>query len=181
MLSDISDFLLRTLTGLILAVIMLRFLLQMVRANFRNPIAQAIVQLTSPLVVPVRRIIPSIGTIDAATLLVAYGVQVLLLAALMLLRGYGISGQLLIDAVFALANLTLTIFMVALLIGVVLSWVAQGSYNPAGALADELTRPVLTPIRRIIPPIAGFDLSPLFALMLIQICRIVLTHLYKAV
>ncbi|MEL7023875.1 MAG: YggT family protein [Pseudomonadota bacterium] len=181
MLGDISVFLLQALSSLILIVIMLRFLLQAVRANFRNPLAQAIVQLTSPLVVPVRRIVPAIGNIDTATLVVAYAAQVVLLAALMLLIGAGISSQILIDAVFALANLTINIFFFAIIIGVVLSWVAPGSYNPAGALADELARPLLTPIRRVIPPFSGFDLSPLFAMLLIGVIRIVVNHLHLMV
>ena len=82
MLADFSEFLLRSLKHLIIIVVLLRLYLQLVRANFRNPLAQAIVQLTSPLVVPVRRFVPPIGQIDTATLLEAYAIKVVLLAAL---------------------------------------------------------------------------------------------------
>ena len=179
MLQDISIFLLDVLTGLILVVILLRFFLQLARANFRNPLAQAIVQLTSPLIVPVRRVVPPLGTLDTATLLVAYAAQVALLAVMQLLLGIGLPANILVLAVFELARLSLNIFFFAILIGVVLSWVAPGTYNPAAALIDDLTRPILRPVRRWVPPIAGLDLSPLAATLLIGIASIVLTHLQR--
>lgn len=177
MLTQISQLLLNTVAGLIVVVIMLRFLLQLVRANFRNPLAQAIVQLTSPLIVPVRRVVPAIGNLDTATLLVAYAAQVLFFIAAALLLGGGLSAGIFIGAAFALLRLSLWIFLIAIFIGVVLSWISPGNYNPAGALADDLTRPLLRPIRRVMPPIAGLDLSPLAAILLIQIGLIVVNNL----
>ncbi|MEL6301273.1 MAG: YggT family protein [Pseudomonadota bacterium] len=182
MLTQISQLLLQTVTSLILIVIMLRFWLQVVRANFRNPLAQAIVKLTSPLIVPVRRIVPAIGTLDTATLLVAYAAQVLAIAAMYLLQGVMLPlATLLIFAVFELARLSIYMFLFAIIIGVVLSWIAPGNYNPAGALADELARPIMTPIRQVIPPIAGLDLSPLGAILVLQIGLIVLNNLQAGV
>lgn len=177
MLTQISQLLLNTVAGLIVVVIMLRFLLQLVRANFRNPLAQAIVQLTSPLIVPVRRVVPAIGNLDTATLLVAYAAQVLFFVATALLLGGGLSAGIFVGAAFALLRLSLWVFLIAIFIGVVLSWISPGNYNPAGALADDLTRPLLRPIRRVMPPIAGLDLSPLAAILLIQIGLIVVNNL----
>lgn len=177
MLADISEFLLSALTHLILFVILLRLYLQLARANFRNPLAQAVMQLTSPLIVPVRRIVPPIGQIDTATLLVAYCVQLILLLALMLLRGLPPSGLIFGLALFELAMMSLRLFMFAIIIQVILSWVAPGTYNPAAALIDELTRPLLAPFRRWIRPFGGFDLSPLVALLALNVAMIVVQHL----
>ncbi|MEM7611796.1 MAG: YggT family protein [Pseudomonadota bacterium] len=177
MLADISEFLLRSLTHLIIIVVLLRLYLQLVRANFRNPLAQAIVQLTSPLVVPVRRFVPPIGQIDTATLLVAYAIQVVLLAALFLLRGIDVSGAIFGLAVFELARLSLQLFIFAIIINIVLSWVAPGTYNPASQLIDELVRPILTPFRRWIPPVSGFDFSPIGALLALGVGTIIVDNL----
>lgn len=177
MIADISEFLLEALTHLILFVILLRLYLQLVRANFRNPLAQAVVQLTSPLVVPVRRFVPPIGQVDTATVLVAYVLQVLLMAALVLLKGLQPSAMIFGLAVFELANMTIRLFLFAIIIQVVLSWVAPGNYSPVSALIDELTRPVLAPFKRWIPPVGGFDLSPLAAILALNVGLIIVRHL----
>ena len=177
MLSQISEFLLRTLTHLILFVILLRLFMQIARVNFRNPLAQAIVRLTSPLVVPVRRIVPPIGKIDTATIVVAYAVQLVLLAALFLLRGLPLAPILFADAAVELIRLSLLLYTYALIVWVILSWIAPGSYNPVGALIDELLRPFMAPFRRVIPPIAGLDLSPLGALLALGVALIVVRNI----
>lgn len=177
MLQEISEFLLRTLTLLILFVILLRLFMQMARVNFRNPLAQAIVRLTSPLIVPVRRIVPPIGKIDTATVLVAYAVQVALLAALVLLRGQSLSSSLFIIAAIELLRMSLMLYTYAIIVWVVLSWVSPGTYNPVAALIDELLRPFMAPFRRVIPPIAGLDLSPLFAMITLGVALIVVDNL----
>ena len=107
MLQEISEFLLRTLSHLIIFVILLRLFMQIARVNFRNPVAQAIVKLTSPIIVPVRRVIPPIGKIDTATVLVAYAVQLALLAALWLLIGLPLVPLLFADAAVELVRLSL--------------------------------------------------------------------------
>lgn len=177
MLADISEFLLQTLTHLIIIVILLRLFLQLARANFRNPLAQAIVQLTSPLVVPVRRFVPPLGRVDTATLIVAYAVQVVLLAVLMLLRGVPVSGLVFGLAIFELLRLSLQLYLFAIIISVVLSWIAPGTYNPAGALIDELTRPVISPFRRWLPPVAGIDFSPIGAMIALSVGMIIVENL----
>ncbi|MEN7343863.1 MAG: YggT family protein [Pseudomonadota bacterium] len=177
MIADISEFLLTALSHLILFVILLRLYLQLVRANFRNPLAQSIVQLTSPLVVPVRRFVPPIGQVDTATLLVAYIVQVLLLGALTLLKGFSPSPIIFGLAVFELAEMSIKLFLYAIVIQVVISWVAPGNYSPASALIEELTRPVMRPFQRLIPPMGGLDLSPMIAILALSVGLIIVDHL----
>ncbi len=181
MLADISEFLLQTLTHLIIIVILLRLFLQLARANFRNPLAQAIVQLTSPLVVPVRRFVPPIGRIDTATIMVAYVVQVILLSALFLLRGIPITPLVFGLAIFDLLRLSLQLYWFAIIISVVLSWVSPGNYNPAGALVGELIKPVIAPFRRVIPPVAGMDFSPIAAMITISVCIIIVDGLRESI
>ncbi|MEM7764816.1 MAG: YggT family protein [Pseudomonadota bacterium] len=180
MMTEISEFLLVALSHLILFVILLRLYLQLVRANFRNPLAQAIVQLTSPIVVPVRRIIPPIGQVDTATLIVAYAIQVLLIACLWLLYGIQPNASIFGIAVFELAAMSIKLFLWSIVIMVVLSWVAPGNYSPANALIDELTRPVLQPFRRWIKPVGGFDLSPLAAILALNVGLIIVNNLKRS-
>lgn len=177
MLQQISYFLLSTISDLIIIVVLLRLFLQLARANFRNPLAQAIVQLTSPLVVPVRRFIPAIGRIDTATLLVAYVLKVVFIAAILLVMGGTLSSNIFVAAIIALILLSLRLFFFAILIQIVLSWIAPGTYNPATSLVDELVQPVLAPFRRIIPPIAGLDLSPLAAIIALQVGMIIVANI----
>ena len=177
MLQQISEFLLRTLTHLILFVILLRLFMQVARVNFRNPLAQAIVRLTSPIIVPVRRVIPPFGKIDTATVIVAYAVQLVLLAALFLLRGIPLVPLLFADAAVELLRLSLLLYTYAIIVWVVLSWIAPNTYNPVGALVDELLRPFMAPFRRVIPPIAGLDLSPLGAMIALGVGLIVVRNI----
>lgn len=177
MLTDISVFLLRTLTHLILLVVLLRLFLQLARANFRNPLAQAIMQLTSPLVVPVRRIVPPIGKIDTATVIVAYAVQLLLLVALFLLVRTPLGAVVFVDAAIGVLRLSVQLYFYAIIGWVILSWISPGSYNPVSALLDDLLRPFLAPFRRILPPLSGLDLSPLAAGISLGVAMIVINNL----
>ena len=177
MFGDISEFLLRTLAQIIVFVILLRFFLQLVRANFRNPLAQSIVQLTSPVIVPVRRLVPPVGKIDTASLLVAYVVQVIMILLLTLLQGSSVAPMILWIALFLLIETSIQLFLYAIVIGVVLSWVAPGSYHPVAQLIDDLTRPVLAPFRQLGGSFGGLDLSPLFAILALGVLRIVVEHM----
>ncbi len=160
---------------LYILVLLLRLILPWVRADFRNPLAQAILRLTSPLVVPVRRVVPPVGRIDTATVLVAYVIQYLTIVVIVLINGGTPQfAPVAITAVVELVILTLNLFAFAILIRVILSWIAPGTYNPATAMITTLTEPVLRPFRRIIPPIAGLDLSPLFAMIILVALTILL-------
>jgi YggT family protein len=157
-----------TIASLITLILLLRFWLPWLRADFRNPMAQGILQATSPLINPLRRIIPSIGRIDTATVLVAFAVQALAISAVLLLAGVPITARfVIVGAIFELVTLSLMMFMFAIIIRIVLSWIAPGTYNPATALLASITDPILRPFRRFVPPIAGFDVSPIFAIILL--------------
>lgn len=176
MLQEISIFLLRTFANLFVIVLLLRLFMQFFRANFRNPLAQAIVQLTSPLIVPVRRIVPAIGKIDTATVLVAYVFEVIFLAALLLLIGLSPDASLLFYGAVRLVLLSIQLYTFAIIISVILSWIAAGGHNPAAALLHDLVDPVLKPFRRVVPLIGGLDLSPLLALIVLQIANIIVSN-----
>lgn len=169
-------FLIQTLFGLYIAVVAIRFLLQWVRADFYNPLSQFIVRITSPVLRPLRKIVPGYGGLDTASLVLAWLLQSAELALLALLLGFSVFpiGALL-WSVPALAELFIDIFLFAILIRVVLSWVNPDPYHPAFALLDRLTDPILRPARRLIQPIGGVDLSPMaamIALILIQMIAI---------
>jgi len=163
---DAVVFIIDALARLYLLVLLLRLFLPLVRADFHNTFAQAILKLTSPLVVPVRRILPPIGRIDTATVVVAFGVQYLAVFIIALLQGIRPTiVSLLLSSAVSLVLLIFNLFFWLIIIRIVISWVSSGGYNPAVAMVYSLTEPLLRPFRRIIPPIGGFDLSPIFALI----------------
>ena len=156
------------IAGLITLVLLLRFWLPWVGADFRNPFAQGILQATSPLINPLRRIVPAIGRIDTATVLVALIVQAIAVTVVLLLLGAPLSVRfILVSAVFELVILSLQMFIFAIIIRIVLSWVAPGNYSPVSALLNDLTDPILRPFRRFVPTFGGFDISPIFAIILL--------------
>jgi len=169
-MQDALIFIFRSLLDLYIICFVLRLLLQWARADFRNPLSQFILRVTNPLVIPLRRIVPALGTLDTATLLAALALQVVATAVLVNVAcvGDGDVFQLFGIAITRLLQLTLRIYLFVILIYVILSWVSPGGYNPAANLLSALAEPVLAPVRRIIPAIGGLDLSPLLVLIGIQ-------------
>jgi YggT family protein len=163
-------FVINTLAQLYLFVLLLRLWLPWLGADFRNPIAQAILKLTSPVVIPLRRIVPPIGRLDTATLLVAFIIQYLTIVVLLMIMGQSAGiAAIAITSVVNLVLLSLRLFVFAIIVRVILSWIApSGGYNPALAIIHTLTDRILRPFRRIIPPMGGLDLSPLFAIILLM-------------
>ena len=172
------EFLISTLFGLYILAVMLRFLLGVVRADFYNPASQFLVRITNPLLVPLRKVIPSIGKFDSSALVLLLVLQLVSLTIILLLRGAGIPlVPLLGAAVGELVMLAINIFFFSIIIQVILSWVSPGTYNPVSALLNSLTSPVLRPIQRLLPPISGIDLSPLLALIGLQVIRMLVMPL----
>jgi len=166
-------FIVKTLVQLYLLLLLLRFWLPVLRADFRNPIAQGILRITSPLVIPVRRFISPIGRLDTSTILVAFVLEFLLV--LLALRGLNVGTlPMAITAILELAIQSLNLFFFVILIKVVLSWVAPQNYNPIIELLNTMAEPVLSPFRRIVPVIGGFDISPIIAIVLLKAAEIVL-------
>ena len=172
-LSQALILVIQTLGSLYLLIVLLRFILQLVRADFYNPLSQFIVKATHPLLRPMRRVIPSMGSLDLSSLVLAIIVQMVLMA-LILLIAYGTTGNPLLLLVWALVGITglfLNIFFWALIISVILSWVAPGSRSPGAELVAQITEPVLAPFRRLIPNLGGLDISPIFAFIVIQLLQ----------
>jgi len=158
-----------TLLSLLLLAFMLRLLFQLVRADFRDPLADAIVRVTNWLILPLRRVLPPIGKIDTATVVAVLLIAIGQTAILLLLSGYGLFNwvyALRMTAV-ALVVLVLRIYLFALLVYWLITFVAPGGYSPGTRLLSQLCEPVLKPVRRIIPPIGQIDFSVLWVSIII--------------
>jgi YggT family protein len=172
-----SVFLIQTVFGLYILAVMLRLMLQWARADFYNPISQFIVKITNPPLKPLRRVVPGWGGIDLASVLLLIVLEMLelFLVNLAVGRAYGMSG-LFVQSLAELLALVINVFIGAILIQVVLSWVAPSSYNPITGLVHSIAEPLLTPARRILPPMAGIDFSPLVVLIVLQLLKILIVH-----
>jgi YggT family protein len=171
-LNTAAIYVIQTLGSLYLLIVLLRFILQMVRADFYNPMSQFIVRATQPLLRPLRKVIPGFGGVDLASLVLAILVQMLLMVITLILMGYGVGGfvlQVLIWAIIGVTSLFMKVFFFALIISVILSWVAPGTHNPAAELVNQICEPLLAPIRRILPNLGGLDLSPIFAFIALNL------------
>lgn len=172
------EFIISTLFSLYILAVLLRFLLGVVRADFYNPISQFLVRITNPLLIPLRKVIPGFGKVDVAAIVLMLVLQVIMLLIIVALRGSGVAVlPLLAHAAGGLIMLTINIFLVAIIVQVIISWINPGSYNPVNALLDSLTAPVLRPVQRIMPPLSGIDLSPLFALIVLQVLKMLIQPL----
>jgi YggT family protein len=177
-LTNPLEFLITTLFSLYILAVMLRFILGAVRADFYNPVSQFLVRITNPLLVPMRRVIPSIRQYDTSALLLMLVLQLISLVIVILLRGASVSFlALLLAAIGELVVLAFNVFIFAIVIQVVLSWINPGSYTPVNALLYSITGPVLGPIQRLIPPVSGIDLSPLVALIGLQVLKMLVVPL----
>ena len=163
-------FIVDTLLSLALFVVLARLLLQWVRADFRNPIAQAIVRLTNPLILPLRRVLPPIYKVDTASVVAVILVAIIKRGILFALTGYGTPGlEVWLQAIAVeLVQALLRTYFYAILLYALLSLVAPAGYSPLQSVLASICEPILRPFRRLIPPIAGIDLSPLWAVIAIQ-------------
>lgn len=171
-LNTAAVYVLQTLGSLYLLIVLLRFILQLVRADFYNPLSQFAVKATKPLLNPLRKVIPGFGGLDLASLMLALLVQLLLMALTLLLLGafdVALLPQLLVWSVIGVSALFVKIFFFALIASVILSWVAPHSHNPGAQLVNQLCEPLLMPIRRILPSLGGLDISPIFAFIALNL------------
>ena len=169
-------FIVDTLVGLALYAVLLRLLMQWSRADFRNPISQAVVRLTNPLVMPLRRVLPPVGKVDTASVIAVLIVAFADVAIVFAVRGYELPTPLIWarEAAVEIVRTALWIYFYAILLYAVLSLIAPGGYSPVQSLLVSLCEPVLRPIRRVFKPIGGLDLSPLWAGIAIQALLILL-------
>jgi YggT family protein len=176
-----------TLFDLYILLVLLRFLLQMLRADFYNPVSQFITKLTTPPLRLLRRFIPSIGGQDSASIVLCL---LLIYLKFLLMRELSIPAAhiggvmapigsvsyagLFVLSIADLVALVLTVFLGAIIIKVIISWVSPGNYNPVIGLVNRLADPILKPIRKFIPPLGGIDLTPLFASLLLLIAKMLI-------
>lgn len=175
-LTQIAHLLVEFASYFYILIMMLRFLLQLVRADFYNPLSQFIAKATNPILLPMRKIIPGVFGVDIACIVLALALQMLALQALTWILGGGLIPilTLLIYAVLKLIVLVLNIYFFSFIIMVVLSWVAPQTHNPVTSIISSLTEPVLRPLRRVIPPMGGLDFSIMIAMLGIVIIKILL-------
>lgn len=175
-ISEIGTLLIHTLGSLYLLAVLLRFLLQLARADFYNPITQVIIQITEPGVRVFRRFIPGIRGVDLSSLVFALLIQMAAMMALVFLNGIALPpiGLILTWSVLGLLSFILNIYFWSILISIVASFLAPFSTHPALVLVRQITEPVMAPFRRLLPPMGGLDLSPIFVFLAIQIIRVIL-------
>lgn len=169
-------YLLQIFVELLAFAFVLRFLLQLTQTNFYNPISQAIVKITNPFLKPLRNFLPSSKRIDSAAIIAAialktlWGVTIFLLISAAMPPFY----LLIVWAMISIVKSILNIFLVALLIVIVTSWLAPHSHHPGIILVRELCYPLMHHAQRLIPPISGIDLSPILIFFAIQLCEILI-------
>lgn len=177
---DALYFLLEIVFDLFLIVVLLRIWLQAARADFYNPMSQFVVKVTNPLVLPLRRVLPTVGHWDLASVVLAYVVGVTKIGVLSSLKlgMVPMLSNLVIGGLAVVIFQFLSLLFWITIIRAIMSWFNTG-YHPMTAMLGQLTEPFLAPIRRIIPPIGGLDLSVLVLIVAIQFARILLNNLFS--
>jgi YggT family protein len=166
--------------GLYILAVLLRFLFQIARADFYNPISQFLVALTNPLLKPLRRVIPGLFGVDIASLILLLALQILEFQVLSWISELTTGLMpLLLATVLSLVRLTINVYFFAVLLRVILSWFMPYGMrqNPAGDLLVSLTEPLMRPARRLIPAVGGLDLSPIVVIVGLQLMLLALNHL----
>jgi YggT family protein len=162
-------FIVETLLSIALFVVLARLLLQWTRADFRNPLCQAVVRLTNPLILPLRRVLPPIGKLDTASVVAVVLVAIVDVGVIFALHGIPWPPPLLWirPVVTEIVRTLLWTYLYAIFLYALLSLIAPGGYSPLQSVLTSLCEPALRPIRRVIPAVAGLDLSPLWATLII--------------
>jgi len=174
-MTDPAIFIIDSVFSLYILAVMLRFLLQWSRAEFYNPISQFLVKITHPVLKILRRYIPPVGKIDTSSIVLALGLQMLADFSILMLKGFSIGiGALALLSLGNLISLLINVFIYAVIASAVLSWVNPGSFGSASSVLHSLTAPLLDTCRKFIPDLGGIDLSPLVALMVLQLAKMVI-------
>ena len=177
-LQQIGAFLIETLFSLYIGAVVLRMLLGYAGANFYNPLSQFLVKITNPVLVPLRRFIPSIGKIDTSAIVLALGLTVVKIVLLSLVVTGNINIiSIILASVIDLIKVVIWVYIISLLIQAVMSWVGSAHGNYVAPLILSLTTPLLRPIRNVIPNIGALDLSPLVAILILNILLIIVDSL----
>lgn len=182
-LIQIANLLIQTLFTLYIIAVLLRFILQLSKADFYNPISQFLVKATAPVLQPLRRMIPGVMGLDVAALILAVALHMIATVSLLLVNDLSMSTYVVLPlwAVLGCLNLMVKIYFAAIIASIVLSWVAPGSYNPGILLLHQITEPVMAPFRKLLPSMGGLDLSPIFVFIAINIVQIIITTMAASV
>jgi YggT family protein len=177
-ISNAGSFLIETLFGILILILMLRFILQLVRADFYNPLSQFVIKATQPVLAPLRRLIPGLGGIDMATVVLMLALQWLELVLTQVVIG-GLPGaiafaNLPIFAIAELLELAIFVFLISLLVQVVMSWINPGAFGSGVSLLYSINEPLLRPARRVLPPFSGIDFSPLGVFVILNLARMLI-------
>lgn len=178
MLSAAGLFLIQTLFDLFIYVLILRFLLEMIHADYYNPLSQFSLKLTQWMVQPIRRIVPRSRHVDYATLILLFALEIIKLYLVLSLK-FGALPNFIGIFIMTIAELLekfITFYFYAIIMRVILSWITPAHHNPIFFIITQLTEPLLLPCRRLIPLIGGFDLSPLFALIILQLVNMIVVN-----
>ena len=163
-------FLIQTFFGIYFILIMVRFLMQVSRVDFYNPLCQGIIKITDPAIKPLRKLIPTVKGVDFATLTVGFSVQLIAIMLIMLiLGGYPFMPIYLAWVMLGMFSIIFDIYFFALLIMVISSWIAPHSNHPALTLVIQLTEPLCAPARKLLPPMGGIDFSIILVFVFISI------------
>ncbi|HSX20654.1 MAG TPA: YggT family protein [Gammaproteobacteria bacterium] len=175
-------FTIHTIFSTYIIIVLFRFMLQLVRADFYNPLAQVAIRITNPLLVPLRRIIPGYAKIDVASLVLALLLQGVELYAILITKGFSVAPSttsilgLFIWSSGELLDLFLVFLFFATLIQAIASWVQPGQYNPGVALFSRITDPFFNPIRRVLPDFGMLDFAPLVGIFVIYLTRMIIAN-----
>jgi YggT family protein len=182
-IADSFTLLINIFFNLLLLLVLLRFLLQLVRADFYNPISQSVARLTNPLLLPLRKIIPGFGGFDVASLVLLLLMEMLATIALGLVHGVGMVPiiYVVLWAPLGIVSMFLKFYFFAILGMIILSWIAPGNQSPVIYLLHQLTEPVMAPFRRLLPALGGLDLSPILVFIAIQIAQIFVNYAARGV
>ncbi len=180
--AQVGLLLVNAVAGFFLFIIVLRFLLQAVKADFYNPISQFILKATNPLLIPVRKIIPGFGGFDIAALVVLVGVELVAIILSLIMTGYSPLPvpNIAIWAILGSVGLFLKLYFWGILIMIVSSWLAPQSQNPALVLIRQIVDPVMKPIRNMLPDMGGIDLSPIVVFLAIQVLEVILIGMARS-
>jgi len=178
--SQIATFLISALFSLYIGAVLIRLLLGFARADFHNPISQFLVKITNPVLVPMRRFIPAIGKVDTSAVVLAFGLTVIK-TALLLLVGFGAINlpQIILFSLGDMIKTIIWIYIIALILQAVISWIGSAHGNPVVPLVNSLTYPIVRPIRKFVPIIGMMDLSPLVAILLLNVLLIVVSNIFR--
>lgn len=173
-MNNALTFLVATLIDLYLIIVLLRLWMQLTRADFYNPVSQFVYKATQPVIGPLRGFMPMVGTLDTASVLFAVALGMLKIAALVWLNGLPMSPLVIVvQGIMTTIGSLLSMLFWVLIVRAILSWFSQG-YNPVEAMLHQITEPLLAPVRKVIPPIGGLDLSVLVVVIALQFLRILI-------